>query len=191
MVPFDYPRRSRDMLDRFMNVDIASIGGKPTDSRIDGEKGVQVSVGGHPNSTVAEEAEKAKIEKAKYAAYYRSGEVALVIVVIAAAAWGWFVWRDRRKRAGYQGLFGGSSQYLPTINGTRFRDARGHMSGRNVEAGDFDEGELDDLHVTEPREEPRERYSIGGESSDDDIGSLKKGTINGHAEGGKPGKEKG
>ncbi|KAL8842759.1 MAG: hypothetical protein Q9176_002395 [Flavoplaca citrina] len=191
MVPFDYPRRSRDMLDRFMNVDIASIGGKPTDSRIDGEKGVQVSVGGHPNSTVAEEAEKAKIEKAKYAAYYRSGEVALVIVVIAAAAWGWFIWRDRRKRAGYQGLFGGSSQYLPTINGTRFRDARGHMNGRNVEAGDFDEGELDDLHVTEPREEPRERYSIGGESSDDDIGSLKKGTVNGHAEGGKAGKEKG
>ncbi|KAI4256640.1 MAG: hypothetical protein L6R42_006102 [Xanthoria sp. 1 TBL-2021] len=191
MVPFDYPRRSRDMLDRFMDVDIASIGGKPADSRIDGEKGVQVSVGGHPNSTVAEEAEKAKIEKAKYAAYYRSGEVALVIVVIAAVAWGWFVWKDRRKRAGYQGLFGGSSSYLPNMNGTRFRDARGPMHGRDVEAGDFDEGELDDLHVSEPREEPRERYSIGGESSDDESGGLKKGTANGHAEGGKAGNEKG
>jgi carboxypeptidase D len=49
MVPFDYARRTRDMLDRFMNVDIASIGGVPTDSRIDGEKGLQTSVGGHPN----------------------------------------------------------------------------------------------------------------------------------------------
>ncbi|KAL8916341.1 MAG: hypothetical protein Q9172_006347 [Xanthocarpia lactea] len=183
MVPFDFPRRSRDMLDRFMDVDIASIGGKPTDSRIDGEKGVQTSVGGHPNSTVAEEAEKAKIEKAKYAAYYRSGEVALVIVVIAAVAWGWFVWKDRRKRAGYQGLFGGSSSYLPNMNGTRFRDARGHMPGRDVEAGDFDEEELDDLHVTEPREERRERYSIGGESSDDENGGSKMGAANGQSNG--------
>ncbi|KAL8827707.1 MAG: hypothetical protein Q9170_006906 [Blastenia crenularia] len=186
MVPFDYPRRSRDMLDRFMNVDIASIGGKPTDSRIDGEKGVQTSVGGHPNSTVAEEAEKEKIEKAKYAAYYRSGEVALVIVAIAAAAWGWFVWKERRKRAGYQGLFGGSSNYLPRMNGTPFRDTRGNTTGRDVEAADFDEGELDDLHVVEPRDEGRERYSIGGESSEDDIGESEKkskhinGTVNGN-----------
>ncbi|KAL8733356.1 MAG: hypothetical protein Q9166_002180 [cf. Caloplaca sp. 2 TL-2023] len=176
MVPFDFPRRSRDMLDRFMDVDIASIGGIPTDSRIDGEKGVQTSVGGHPNSTVAEEAEKEKIEKAKYAAYYRSGEIALVIVAIAAVLWGWFVWKERRKRAGYQGLLGGSSSYLPKINGTRFRDARG---GRDVEAADFDEGELDDLHVSEPREE---RYSIGGESSDGEGGAVRKGVANGHAE---------
>ena len=39
MVPFDYPRRTRDMVDRFMGVDIGSIGGKPTQSLIDGEKG--------------------------------------------------------------------------------------------------------------------------------------------------------
>ncbi|KAL9604963.1 MAG: hypothetical protein Q9219_000151 [cf. Caloplaca sp. 3 TL-2023] len=174
MVPFDFPRRSRDMLDRFMDVDIASIGGKPTDSRIDGEKGVQTSVGGHPNSTVAEEAEKEKIEKAKYAAYYRSGEVALIIVIIAAVAWGWFVWKDRRKRAGYQGVLGSSSSYLPRMNGTGFRDAHGKPMGRDVEAADFDEGELDDLHVVEPREEGAERYSIGGESSEDDIGESEK-----------------
>ncbi|KAI4172224.1 MAG: hypothetical protein LQ343_003659 [Gyalolechia ehrenbergii] len=185
MVPFDFPRRSRDMLDRFMDVDIASIGGKPTDSRIDGEKGVQTSVGGHPNSTVAEEAEKQKIEKAKYAAYYRSGEVALVIVIIAAVAWGWFVWKDRRQRAGYQGLFGGSSSYLPKMNGTGFRDSRGKPNGRDVEAADFDEGELDDLHVVEPREDGTERYSIGGESSEDDIGESekKKRHVNGTAAG--------
>lgn len=184
MVPFDFPRRSRDMLDRFMKVDIASIGGHPTDSRIDGEKGMQTSVGGHPNSTVAEEAEKKKVEKVKYAAYYRSGEVALVIVAIAAVAWGWFVWKDRRRRAGYQGIFGGSSSYLPRMNGAPFRDARGKPSGRDVEAGDFDEGELDDLHVVEPREEGAERkYSIGGESSEDDDGGRTKVNRENHANG--------
>ena len=60
MVPYDYPRRSRDMLDRFLNVDIASIGGSPADSQIDGEKVPQTSVGGHPNSTAAEQTEKEK-----------------------------------------------------------------------------------------------------------------------------------
>ena len=73
MVPFDYARRTRDMLDRFMQVDIASIGGVPSDSRIDGEKGLETSVGGHPNSTAAEEAEKEKLEDAKWHAYYKSG----------------------------------------------------------------------------------------------------------------------
>jgi len=61
------------MLDRFMQVDIASIGGVPSDSRIDGEKGLETSVGGHPNSTAAEEAEKEKLEDAKWHAYYKSG----------------------------------------------------------------------------------------------------------------------
>ena len=81
MVPFDWPRRSRDMLDRFMGVDIASIGGTPADSRIDGEKaGVETSVGGHPNSTVAIEDEKQKVKDAELKAYYHSGEAALVFV---------------------------------------------------------------------------------------------------------------
>ncbi|KAL8666216.1 MAG: hypothetical protein Q9202_001723 [Teloschistes flavicans] len=192
MVPFNFPRRSRDMLDRFMDVDIASIGGIPADSRIDGEKGVQTSVGGHPNSTVAEEAEQKKIEKAKYAAYYRSGEVALVIVAIAAAAWGWFVIKERRKRAGYQGLFGGSSSYLPRMHAGRFRDAQGDSNGRDVEAADFDEGELDDLHVREPREEGDGRYSIGGESEEEeDVGDLGKGGVNGQANGNAKRRDKG
>ncbi|KAI9887607.1 MAG: Cell death protease [Watsoniomyces obsoletus] len=97
MVPFDWPRRSRDMFDRFAHVDIASIGGSPADSRIDGEKGLEVSVGGHPNSTVAKEREAAKVKKAKWDAYYRSGEVVLVLVIFAAGIWGWFIWRARRR----------------------------------------------------------------------------------------------
>ncbi|CAF9914223.1 Cell death protease [Imshaugia aleurites] len=172
MVPFDYPRRTRDMLDRFLGVDIASIGGKPADSRIDGEKGVETSVGGHPNSTSAEQAEAEKLEEAKWAAYYKSGEVALIVVIILASVWGFYVWRDRRRRAGYDGVFGGSNAHL----------VRSKRQGRDVEAADFDESELDDLHVASPDphgEEAQERYSLGEGSSDEEG----KGKANGHANG--------
>jgi len=187
MVPFDYPRRTRDMLDRFLGVDIASIGGTPADSRIDGEKGLETSVGGHPNSTVAEEAEKERLQKATWLAYYKSGEVALVVVVIAAAAWGWYVWRDRRRRAGYRGLNATGNGHV--LRGGVGRAHAGFGMGlegfRNktmdgdIEAADFDESELDDLHVTSPREADigRERYSLGGASSDEE------GQANGNTKG--------
>ena len=177
MVPFDYPRRSRDMLDRFLGVDIASIGGKPSDSRLDGEKGVETSVGGHPNSTAAEKEEAEKLEEAKWDAYYKSGEVALIVVIILASAWGFYVWRDRRRRAGYDSLFGGSNVQL-----LRKRQ------GRDVETADFDESELDDLHVTSPDphdEEPEGRYSLGGASSDEDEKRKANGHPNGDADGNK------
>lgn len=181
MVPFDYARRSRDMLDRFMNVDIASIGGVPSDSRIDGEKGLETSVGGHPNSTAAEQAEKEKVDAASRKAYYRSGEIVLVIVIIAASAWGYFVWRDRRKRSGYQGVEGGSRPMSlgsgPNGRGMGLDNFRNRRTGRDVEAGDFDESELDELHVETPTEETnRHRYSVGSASDDED-------GVNGHANG--------
>lgn len=134
MVPFDYPRRTRDMLDRFMGVDIASIGGKPTDSRIDGEKaGTETSVGGHPNSTAAIEDEKQKVKDAELRAYYRSGEAALVVVLVAAGLFGWWVWRGRRRarNLGYMSV-------PLAVNGSL-------RKGRDVEAGDFDENELENL----------------------------------------------
>lgn len=147
MVPFDYPRRTRDMLDRFMGVDIASIGGAPVDSRIEGEKGPVTSVGGHPNSTVAEQEEQEKLDSAKWHAYYKSGEVALVVVVIAAAVWGWFVWKERRKRAGYKSLFGnGDANGHGMVGGMGLEGMRHKRTGhRDLEAADFDEAELDDL----------------------------------------------
>jgi carboxypeptidase D len=160
MVPFDYPRRTRDMLDRFIGVDIASIGGTPTDSRIGGEKaGVETSVGGHPNSTIAEAEEKDKLRAAELKAYYRSGESVLVVVVIAASLWGWFIYRSRR-RATIEGYTA-----VPLANGG-FRDKRG-----DVEAGDLDENELDDLAA--PNGRPTERnlgtdhYDIGSDSEED------------------------
>jgi carboxypeptidase D len=157
MVPFDLPRRSRDMLDRFMGVDIASIGGTPADSRIDGEQaGVETSVGGHTNSTAAKEAVEEKIGEATYKAYYRSGEAALVVVLLAAAGFGWWVWRGRRKRAGALGYVS-----VPLVNGKR-------GSANDVEAGDFDEAELDDLGGNHGRGLHAQRYDIGSDSDDDD-----------------------
>lgn len=166
MVPFDYPRRTRDMLDRFIGVDIATIGGIPADSRIDGEKaGLETSVGGHPNSTAAEEDEKQKLKEAEWKAYYKSGEAALVVVVIAASIWGCFVWRGRRRQKGYTSV--------PLGNGSLALEAfRSKPGNRDVEAADFDENELDDLQSRPtpnggPRDLDAEQYSLGSDSEGD------------------------
>ncbi|KAI1260881.1 Alpha/Beta hydrolase protein [Xylariaceae sp. FL1019] len=161
MVPYDYPRRSRDMLDRFTGVDISSIGGTPLESKLDGEKLPDTTVGGatnHTTTTEEDQAEKDKeINEAKWAAYQRSGEIVLTIVVIGAAIWGFIIYRSRKRTSGYTGL------PLVSENGTplqTFRDSR-HRT-RDVEAGDFDERQLDDLHVTSPTD--GERYSVGDDS---------------------------
>ncbi|KAJ9156341.1 Carboxypeptidase [Pleurostoma richardsiae] len=176
MVPFDYARRTRDMLDRFMGVDISSIGGVPTDSRLDGEPGPETTVGGAAgNGTAAQEAEQEKIDAAKWTAYQKSGEIVLVIVAVSAVAWGWWVWRERRKRHGYKGLSTGAGGSMTELSGRsgrggsgleNFRNKRG--ANRDVEAGDFDESELDDLHVVTPTvPEGDRRYSLGGDSDED------------------------
>ena len=162
------------MLDRFLGVDIAGIGGSVADSRLDGEKAPATSVGGHPNSTAAEQAEEEKLEEAKWHAYYKSGEVALVVVVILAGAWAWYVWRDRRKRAGYSGLFGDSTD----------ASIKNRHNGRDVEAADFDEAELDDLHVASPDQHmDEERYSLGDDSDEEGGKYRDRSPANGHANG--------
>lgn len=171
MVPFDYPKRSRDMLDRFMGVDSRAAGGPTYSSVLDGETAnpAEPTTGGNTgDNTAASDAEKAKLDNAKWEAYRRSGEVVLVIVIIAAGAWGWYVWRDRRRRAGYSGLAGGSTDQLAGSSSRRAGGLEGFnrskRNGRDVEAGDFDESELDDLHVATPTDG---RYSVGGDSDDD------------------------
>ncbi|RYO79276.1 hypothetical protein DL766_002093 [Monosporascus sp. MC13-8B] len=180
MVPFDYARRSRDMLDRFMGVNISSIGGVPSESLLDGEKLPDTTVGGVTNNTGADQAAKdQELQEAKWAAYQKSGEVVLAIVAIGAAVWGFYVWRARRRTAGYTGLpavggLGGAdrSSRGGAVGLEGFRNKR--TGTRDVEAGDFDEGELDDLHVTSPREPEPERYSVGEDSDDDDAVPEKK-----------------
>ncbi|KAK4199392.1 putative carboxypeptidase KEX1 precursor [Triangularia verruculosa] len=175
MVPFDYPRRTRDMLDRFMGVDISSIGGKPTDSRLDGEKVPETTVGGVAgNGTDAQQAEKEKLDTARWEAYRKSGEIVLVIVAFAAAGWGWWVWRERKKRRGYMGVSGGENISPPGGIETRGREGfRDKRSAADLEAGDFDENELDELHMRTPTtvmggEGNDPRYSVGAASEDSD-----------------------
>ncbi|KAF2466966.1 pheromone-processing carboxypeptidase KEX1 [Lindgomyces ingoldianus] len=162
MVPFDYPRRTRDMLDRFMGVDISAIGGKPSDSRIDGEKGPLVSVGAHPNSTKAEDDKAKELKEAEWKAYYRSGEVALVVVVIAASLFGWFVWRDRRRRAraGYKGVDGDEGRES-LIMGMGLENFRRRDGNRDLEAADFDERELDEMDGPKGGKKPMNGHSNG------------------------------
>ena len=172
MVPFDLPRRSRDMIDRFMGVDIASIGGKPADSRIGGETaGSETSVEGYPNSTAAIEKEQEKMREAELKAYYRSGEAALVVVLIAAIGFGWWVWRGRRQERARDYM------RVPLANGTLGK-------GRDVEAGDYDENELDDLHTNGRttgggRDMHAQHYDLASDSEDEDSQSPR-------LEGGKP-----
>lgn len=163
MVPFDLPRPSRDMVDRFMNVDIASIGGMPADSRIDGEPLPQTSVGGHPNSTAAEEQEQQKIKETEWNAYAKSGEAVLVVVIIGVLVWGFFIWRSRQRHSGYRGI----STKSPSSTSVLGRFHNKQSNGADVEAGDFDEAELDDLHSPGL---DRENYAVGDDSGDEGQG---------------------
>lgn len=165
MVPFDHSRRSRDMLDRFMQVNISSIGGIPSQSELDGAKLPDTTVGGATNHTANSQAQKDKeLEEAKWEAYRKSGELVLAIVAIGAAVWGFFIWRSRKRTQGYRGLASLAAQN----RGTGLDSFRNKRSGRDVEAGDFDESELDDLHIQTPTGTKRDPYSVGEDSDDDD-----------------------
>ena len=171
MVPFDWPRRTRDMLDRFMGVDISSVGGKPADSRIDGEKGVETTVGGAYNSTqAAKQDTEQKLSDAKWAAYQRSGEVVLVIVIIAAGAWGYFIWRQRRKTASYNAV----RTEEPMGHPSRLNEFRRKHAAGDLEAAAFDENELDEFHVATPAAAEEGLYGVG-EESDEEVEKAKEG----------------
>lgn len=174
MVPFDYPRRTRDMLDRFLGVDIGEIGGSPTDSRIGGEKVPETSVGGTPNSTLHEQTEKEKLDKARWEAYYHSGWIALILVATAAVIWGTVICCARRRRA--------RAMKYGRLNGTGKRKGK----ERRMEEAEFDDNELEDLTVETPMfdrlrdaEMEEDRYSVGGGSSDEEGGSIPKYTEKG------------
>jgi carboxypeptidase D len=144
MVPFDYPKRTRDMLDRFMGVDISTVGGDPSDSRIDGEKGPLTSVGDHPNSTKAEEDKSKQLKQAEWKAYYRSGEVALVVLIVLACLFAGFLWHNRRTKSEYKGVDGDEGRES-LLTGMGLDNFRRKERRQDLEAAEFDERELDDL----------------------------------------------
>ncbi|ODQ52926.1 carboxypeptidase KEX1 [Saitoella complicata NRRL Y-17804] len=142
MVPYDYPERTRDMLDRFMKIDISTIGGKASDSKIGGETGPAKSVEAISQdeaTKVADEAERLK--QATWKAYYRAGFVALLAVSVGAIGLGIFVWKQRMKEA---------------QRGHMRRPSRSHI----LEEG-YDENELDELVVQTPVFDTREEGMRG------------------------------
>ena len=182
MVPFDYPRRVRDMLDRFTGEDSKSIHGKPTNSYIEGlDDKEEVGDGTNkppPSSDSSEngETEEDRIQAAKWEAYRRSGEAALVVVVIAASAWGIFVWRDRRRRRklGYKSVQGSDPYDGRGSSGGGNGGSRLGLAGaadrfrrreQDEEAGrDFNGSEMDDLS---PTGASKERYALADEDDED------------------------
>lgn len=181
MVPYDYPRRTRDMLDRFMGVDIASIGGVPADSRIDGEKGLETSVGGHPNSTVAEREQQDRMHSAARKAYFKSSEIAFAIVVLVVGLWAYYYYFVRKRRAKQASRLGlrhaNGSVSTEGFLASRLAGLQPFRHGRldngdDIEAADFDETQLEDMGKKgrspgERRSSDARRYSIGGTSSDE------------------------
>lgn len=190
MVPFDWPRRTRDMVDRFINVDISYIGGEPTDSRLDGEKLPQTSVGNASSPLSSDDAkvDEEKLKDAEWKAYAKSGEAALIVVIIGVTVWGYFIWRSRRhsSSSGYRSVYMGennmnnssSSEGATFLGRVRKSSQRG-----DIDARDFDEAELDrldslgDLENGQARrergnedEQERDHYVIGEDDEDDDIG---------------------
>jgi carboxypeptidase D len=89
------------------------------------------------------------------------------VVIIAASLWGWWVWRGRRRerQRGYMSV--------PLSNGhgplETFRSKRGT---EDVEAGDFDENELDNVKSRRTvngnsGQLEDEHYSLGSDSDED------------------------
>lgn len=192
MVPYDFPRRTRDMVDRFINVDIANIGGEPTDSRLDGERLPQTSVGNTTSSTSeTDQVDGDKLKEAEWKAYTKSGEAALIIVIIGVSVWGFFIWRARQRatRKGtsptkkeYRSVYRGGVDNNSSSDGagllSRFRNQSGNNTSRDLEARDFDEAELDSLTPSLQHEHERDHYVIGeDEDEDNDIGNGAKSSL--------------
>lgn len=180
MVPFDWPRRTRDMADRFINVNISDIGGTPADSRLDGEKLPQTSVGNSTSSSSDsnKQEDEAKIKDAEWKAYAKSGEAALLVVIIGVSVWGFLIWRARQRDArqdlsprknGYRSVSLGRNNNDSSSDGSillgRFRtQPNTNGRSRDLEARDFDEAELDSLTP----ENERDQYVIGEEDGEED-----------------------
>ncbi|KAF5014280.1 hypothetical protein F66182_14796 [Fusarium sp. NRRL 66182] len=177
------------MVDRFINVDIANIGGTPADSRLDGEKLPQTSVGNTSSSTSeTDQIDDAKLKDAEWKAYTKSGEAALIVVIIGVSVWGFFIWRARQRAArqgtsptkkGYRSVYRGGVDNNSSSDGAgllgRFRNQSSNGGSRDLEARDFDEAELDSLTP----ELDRDHYVIGEEEDeeDNDIGNGAKSSL--------------
>lgn len=187
MVPFDYPERSRDMLDRFVGLDPSKrfpgsvvhgedkeLSQSPSQPETPPSAPVNSPIDpsfGNSTAEAEEEEEAARLEQARWDAYYRSGEVALVFVIILAGFWGWYVLRDRRRRAGYRGVKGGSTADA-VIDGARdtFNGSVRMEAFRHKKEADLEEGEQTNGRVNGGvSEEQARRYSLGSAGSESSL----------------------
>jgi len=159
MVPVDLPLQSRDMVNRFMNVSVSSIGGASHESLIAGSKaGPSTSVS--DDQIKQDEAdEAARISQATRRAYYKAGGVALLFVIIASLVLAWWVYRQRKLRGlvgfGLRDFLLGNwakrnrTNSLSTAKHGRYRHPRAAGDNEDEEmAGE--ENELDELVVESP-----------------------------------------
>ena len=141
------------MLDRFVGVDIRSIGGEDGESRVGGETNrPPTSVDETTKqSEETEEEEKEKLKQATWRAYYRAGAAALVIVIFLAGALGFFVYRQRRRQ--------GAKSFKDVVMG---KIGRQNRVVRLEEGTLEDENELDELVAGSPM------FSLSDEEIDDE-----------------------
>ncbi|KAK9476413.1 Alpha/Beta hydrolase protein [Lipomyces japonicus] len=142
MVPFDLPLESRDMLHRFIGIDYENSGLVPPNSIVGDVKNTTnpVSGGGGNGSTDDDK----KIKDATKAAYYRAGELALIIVTMGAVSFAVFVIYQRHlaRTGGYRSVaFAKHDQMIRMEDG---------ISRRVDDNHDRDVNELDELVVESP-----------------------------------------
>lgn len=106
MVPYDYARRTRDMLDRFIGIDVSSIGGQGADSSVGGTKSETPTSFDDAADEIQQDKDLiAKISK--YKEYYKAGSLALGVVIVAVIMLVLFIWKNRqsiRRKYGYDKL---------------------------------------------------------------------------------------
>ncbi|KAK9450156.1 Alpha/Beta hydrolase protein [Limtongia smithiae] len=152
MVPVDQPLAVRDMMHRFIGLDYNFPGVTPPQSSVGGNSTAPGTGDGSEGDSSREgdnsdddEAQK-KIKDATRAAYFRAGELALIIVALAAAGFAVFVIYQRRQdgRRGYRTVgFAKQDQVL------RMEDGSGGSSS-STDVLSRESNELDELVVESP-----------------------------------------
>lgn len=145
MVPVDQSLQSRDMLHRFIELDYSSSG--------EVSKGL---IGGNstasPDGDSGSSDESDKIKDATRLAYFRAGELALVIVSLAAFGFLGFVFYQRRvaSKSGYRTVaFAKQDTMIRLEDGAAARGGAAPGS-RSADEDDDDDNELDELVVESP-----------------------------------------
>ncbi|MCJ1314477.1 Cell death protease [Agyrium rufum] len=111
MTPYDYPARSRNMLERFMGVDVASIDGTPSATELDAmRKELKTGVGGFPIGEMVDNERELFFEqvrlqlkgmqnsdvfRSKWERIYQGVVVTVAVFAVALGLWAWYYLVDQ------------------------------------------------------------------------------------------------